>query len=65
LLGLYIKNSPFGSLPPLIPVPEAHNFLDVQLVFTSTTIVDDFVDEDCDLGNRAIQPVEQAQFKGH
>jgi hypothetical protein len=37
---------------------ESQNFLDVQLVFTSTAVLGDFVDEDCDLGDWAIHPVE-------
>jgi len=41
-------------------MPESQNFLDVQLVFTSTAVLRDSVDEDCDFGDWAIHPIEEA-----
>jgi hypothetical protein len=52
--------SPFGFLPPFVPVLEPQNFLDVQLVFTSAAILRDFVDQHRDLGDWAIHPIEEA-----
>lgn len=42
---------------------EAQNFLDVQLVFTRTAVLRDFVYQHRDFGDWRIHPVEQAQFK--
>jgi hypothetical protein len=44
---------------------ESQNLLDVQLVYASTAILGDFVDQHRDFGNRWIHPVEQTQFEGH
>jgi len=37
---------------------ESQNFLDVQLVYASTAILGDPVDEDCDLWDWRIHPIE-------
>ena len=44
---------------------ESQNFLDVQLVFTSTAVLRDSVDQHCDFRYWRIHPVEQAQFERH
>ena len=46
--------------PPLIPVLEPKNLLDVQLVLASTAVLDDLVDQHCQFGNRGIYAVEEA-----
>jgi hypothetical protein len=59
------QNSPFGSLPPLVPMFEPQNPLDVQLVFTGPVILCDPVNQYCDSRHRGIHPVEQTQFEWH
>src|SRR5579872_3989736 len=39
-----------GFLPPLVPVLESQNLLDVQLIFASTAILRDLVDQHRDFG---------------
>jgi hypothetical protein len=55
----YIENSPFGFLPPLVPVLVSQHLLDVQLVATGPVILRDPVDQHRDLGNRGIHAVEK------
>ena len=57
--SLFWQDSAFGSLPPLVPVFESQNFLDVQSVFASTAIFCDPMDQHRDLGDWGIHPVEQ------
>lgn len=60
-----MQHSPFGFSPPLVPVLESQNFLDVQLVFARTAVLRDLADQYRDFRDRAIHPVEQAQLEGH
>ena len=57
-IRLYVEDSPFGFLPPLVPMLESQNLLDVQSVFTSATVPRDLVDQHRDLWDWRIHPVQ-------
>jgi hypothetical protein len=60
-----LRGSPFRLLPPLVPVLEPHDFLDVQPIFARPAVLCDPVDQHRDLWHGGIHAVEQAQFERH
>jgi hypothetical protein len=51
--------SAFWFPPPLVPVLESQNLLDVESVFSSTAVLCDPVDQHCHFGNRRIHAIEE------